>query len=81
MMINWQEDGLTVNSPRDTVPTNLRVETPREAMVMGRYALVSRASDCEMVRRKDTGRLLRSQPRRLDGGVPRRGVKSPPVTT
>lgn len=34
------------------MPTNLRVETPREAMVMGRYALVFRASGCEMVRRK-----------------------------
>lgn len=34
------------------MPTNLRVETPREAIVMGRYASVSRASGCEMEERK-----------------------------
>lgn len=32
-------DQLTVSSPRDTVPTNLRVETPREAMMMGTICL------------------------------------------
>lgn len=36
--------GLTVSKPSDTVPTNLSVDTPREAMVLGAYGLMNGSS-------------------------------------